>query len=131
MAAPLPAKIESGRPVDTSIRVFRRYIRTYVNRDLSVPVVDATGSISKDCFMEWLGCRHIVPSEPEKTFQRALSAHLTGSDGRPFFSTCNFIPKNRPNNIFFLLLPCNNAGTCIANHTLSIFLLQKRTTFYS
>ncbi|KAH9255251.1 hypothetical protein BASA81_006691 [Batrachochytrium salamandrivorans] len=50
-------------------------------------VLDASGIASEECFAMWLKSRRIPSkSNPRKCFQRALSAHLTASDGRQPFS---------------------------------------------
>ena len=47
--------------------------------------IDASRVVSKECFHAWLVSRCTASAEPEKNFQRSLTAHLTGSDGRvPF-----------------------------------------------
>ena len=75
---------ENSGAIEASIKVFRRYIRTVRSPSETGPVLalDASGIISKDCFREWKESRSVVPAEPEKTFQRILTAHVTASDGR-------------------------------------------------
>lgn len=46
---------------------------------------DAQGVISEECYKHWMQSRKTLPSCPEKSFQRTLSAHLTGVDGRTPF----------------------------------------------
>lgn len=73
-AAPIPAP-------PMSIRLFREYL--VVNAD---GTIDARGIISKACFYEWLKTRRIEETaEACKKYQRTLSNHLSGVDGRcPF-----------------------------------------------
>jgi len=80
------AQRENFAATEASIKVFRRYIRTASSPSEtgSVLALDASGIISKDCFREWKESRSVVPAEPEKTFQRILTAHVTASDGRRF-----------------------------------------------
>lgn len=50
-------------------------------------MLDASGIASDECFSMWLTSRRMPSkSNPKKCFQRALSAHLTASDGRQPFS---------------------------------------------
>jgi hypothetical protein len=64
----------------TSINIFRAYIHRMPNGEL-----DANGVTSEKCYQMWLGSRKSKPTCPEKAFQRALSGHITGVDGRvPF-----------------------------------------------
>jgi hypothetical protein len=66
---------------NTSINIFRSFIR----RVPSTGDLDATGVTSEKCYQLWLNSRKSKPSCPEKAFQRALSGHITGVDGRvPF-----------------------------------------------
>jgi hypothetical protein len=65
---------------NTSINIFRSFIHRLPNGEL-----DATGVTSEKCYQLWLNSRKSKPSCPEKAFQRALSGHITGVDGRvPF-----------------------------------------------
>lgn len=64
----------------TSLNIFRSYMKQHADG-----AIDAKGVISADCYKAWLRSRKSLPSCPEKAFQRALSGHLTGVDGRvPF-----------------------------------------------
>ena len=66
----------------TSIRVFRSYIKKYPDGTL-----DASGIISAECYRAWLSTRKQNTQFKEKAFQRALTGHLTGVDGRsPFLA---------------------------------------------
>lgn len=47
---------------------------------------DASGIISLKCYETWIKTRKGPPTRPEKAFQRTLSAHITGLDGRKPFS---------------------------------------------
>lgn len=68
----------------TSMRVFREFIKRSRNKDGS-DMIDATGVISRECYDLWVKTRKQLPPNPEKAFQRSLSAHVTGVDGRvPF-----------------------------------------------
>jgi hypothetical protein len=66
--------------------IFRTYMLFVKLPDQSV-VLDASGVVSKACFNEWVATRVVQTSsfDYEKSFQRALTAHLTGSDGRKPF----------------------------------------------
>ena len=66
---------------EPSLAVFRRFIR----RD-AAGALQAEAVLSRDCFESWLRSRNSPPAEAEKTFQRSLTAHVTGSDGRTPFS---------------------------------------------
>lgn len=47
--------------------------------------LDASGLVSRQCYDLWVNTRKTLPPNPEKAFQRSLSAHVTGVDGRvPF-----------------------------------------------
>jgi len=76
--------VASAECQETSIRVFRRFITSHKASDGTV-VLDASKIISKECYQTWLEKRLVVTSEPERTFQRSLTAHLTSSDGRQPF----------------------------------------------
>ena len=69
---------------ESSIAVFRRFLVVTKVHDAIVNV-DASRVVSKECYEHWLKTRIGVTNQPEKTFQRALTAHLTGSDGRQAF----------------------------------------------
>ena len=67
-----------------SMRVFREFIKRTHNRDGS-DSIDASGVVSRECYDLWVATRKQLPPNPEKAFQRSLSAHVTGVDGRvPF-----------------------------------------------
>ena len=64
----------------TSIRVFRRFLTRTPKGEIIADQV-----ISKSCYECWLSTRKQSTPNPEKAFQRALSAHLGAADGRiPF-----------------------------------------------
>jgi len=70
--------------LELSIRIFRRYITT---KQMSIGsiCIDASQVISKACYEDWLNSRRgTPPRDPPKRFQRYLTCHLTGSDGREF-----------------------------------------------
>jgi len=69
---------------EPSIRVFRRFIVKAISNDGTVHI-DAHQVVSKNCYEHWLGTRIGTTKDPERTFQRTLTAHLTGSDGRQPF----------------------------------------------
>jgi len=69
---------------EPSITVFRRFLVVTKVRD-EIVNVDASRVVSKECYDQWLKTRIGVKNDPERTFQRALTAHLTGSDGRQAF----------------------------------------------
>ena len=66
----------------TSMRVFREFIHVNpVTKEL-----DASPLFSKECYETWLSTRRKKVPNPPKHFQRTISAHLTGLDGRvPFY----------------------------------------------
>jgi len=69
---------------ESSIHVFRRFITT--TKLLSgAEQLDASKVVRRECYQYWLTTRAGVAREPEKNFQRTLTAHLTGSDGRQPF----------------------------------------------
>jgi hypothetical protein len=66
----------------TSIQLFRAFIVSLPNG-----LLDASKVHSRECYLDWLANRNTQPTDSElKKFQRALSNHLSGVDGRsPFF----------------------------------------------
>lgn len=65
----------------TSIRIFRRFLHENPNTGQ----INAEEITSLACYDQWLKTRKAVPKNPEKAFQRALSSHVCGVDGRlPF-----------------------------------------------
>jgi len=66
--------------VVTSIMVFRKFIE----RD-SDGTLNALKVLSKECYDEWMAQCRTQANSPEKAFRRALSAHVTGVDGRTPF----------------------------------------------
>jgi hypothetical protein len=76
-------KMPEEKKVDgfqTSINVFRKFLKRLPDGS-----VDANEITSTNCYHAWLLARKGVPENPQKAFQRALSGHLTGIDGRvPF-----------------------------------------------
>jgi hypothetical protein len=69
-----------------SMIIFRTYLHFVKLPDQTV-VLDASGVVGKACFNEWVATRVLQTSsfDYEKSFRRALTAHLTGSDGRKPF----------------------------------------------
>jgi len=65
----------------TSIRVFRQFISRGPDGKL-----EASRITSIDCYSAWLQTRKILAGSPERAFRRALSAHITGVDGRTPFN---------------------------------------------
>jgi len=52
-------------------------------------VLNADAITSRECYELWLRTRKQPPANPEKAFQRSLSAHLAATDGRsPFTRKC-------------------------------------------
>jgi hypothetical protein len=65
---------------DTSINIFRDFL-------IKSPTgaIDASQIVSSKCYQAWLSARKTASNTPEKAFQRALSGHVCGVDGRvPF-----------------------------------------------
>jgi len=48
-------------------------------------VIDASAVNGPECYRQWLDSRSETSVDPAKSFQRCLTAHLTGSDGRQPF----------------------------------------------
>lgn len=68
--------------MSSSLQVFRRFFVQLPNGEL-----DAQGVISEECYLAWLESRTSrISASPEKAFHRAISAHLTGVDGRSPFT---------------------------------------------
>jgi len=68
----------------SSIIIFRAFI-DWIKVGNLVVSVDASRVVSRECYLHWLQTRVGTINEPERTFQRSLTAHLTGSDGRQAF----------------------------------------------
>jgi len=66
----------------TSIDVFRRHLSS---AERGSEQASADGVISRECYEDWLSTRASLPVEPEKTFQRALTSTVSGTDGRQPF----------------------------------------------
>lgn len=64
----------------TSLKVFRQFFKR--NPDGSL---DASRINSKECYEAWLGSRKGNCRRPERFFQRTLTAHISGTDGRTPF----------------------------------------------
>jgi hypothetical protein len=71
-----------GSFTGTSIQLFRAYIFSLPNGG-----IDASKIHSRRCYEDWLANRNTQPTDSElRKFQRALSNHVAGVDGRsPFF----------------------------------------------
>uniref|UniRef100_A0A6S8BU75 Uncharacterized protein n=1 Tax=Aplanochytrium stocchinoi TaxID=215587 RepID=A0A6S8BU75_9STRA len=61
----------------TSFQVFRTFITYPCQRGAP----DVSKVFSTECFDEWLRTRAKLPKNPEKTFRRALTAHVCGTNG--------------------------------------------------
>jgi len=73
-------KSDPDRPAMTSIRLFREFLTRHEDGS-----VNATRINSTECYQAWIASRKATATEPEKSFQRTLSSHLTAVDGRvPF-----------------------------------------------
>jgi hypothetical protein len=68
---------------DTSINIFRSFLQKSPKNG---KITSALGVISKECYELWLKTRKFPSKLPEKAFQRALSGHVCGVDGRVPFS---------------------------------------------
>jgi len=75
-----------------SLLVFRRYLTTRRFPD-GAAYIDASQVTSRACFEDWLASRPGIPPHPEKKFQRYLTSHLTGADGRRFLLLHAWLPK--------------------------------------
>jgi hypothetical protein len=82
--SPYDATSSTSSPsTETSIRIFRRYIRTSIDAQGQMQL-DARAVVGRACFEHWKEC-HKPSRDCERGFQRSLTAHLTKSDGRrPF-----------------------------------------------
>jgi len=67
--------------MEPSIRLFRKYIVRQLDGTL-----DASRITSFDCYRDWLETRKNPALMPERAFRKALSCHITGSDGRTPFT---------------------------------------------
>ncbi|KAH9261710.1 hypothetical protein BASA81_000366 [Batrachochytrium salamandrivorans] len=69
--------------------VFNEFIFAIPNKhgvvDLENGPYDASQIISKKCFEKWQKSRTTMPKSAEHSFQRTISAHVTGLDGRKPF----------------------------------------------
>ena len=74
----------------TSLKVFRSFILPKAGGQEGELCAEAI--VSRECFELWLKTRKGDVSNPEKAFQKALSAHISGSDGRNPFSRKCFSP---------------------------------------
>jgi len=63
-----------------------RPVRRFLTRDVN-GVIDASAVNGPECYRQWLDSRSEVSVDPAKSFQRCLTAHLTGSDGRQPFQS--------------------------------------------
>ena len=70
---------------ESSLKVFRRHIKTTVTPDGSVQV-DSEGIVSRACYEDWLSTRPHSTSTPEQKFRRTLTCSVSGTDGRRPFS---------------------------------------------
>jgi len=84
-AAPVAAAPSASKPYETSLKVFRRHLKTFKLPDGSARI-DAEGVISRACYEDWLATRSRSAGEPEKTFQRILTCCVSGTDGRQPFT---------------------------------------------
>ena len=66
------------------MRVFREFLKRKVVNGKEM--IDASQVVSRECYDLWVSTRKALPPNPEKAFQRALSAHITGVDGRVAFT---------------------------------------------
>jgi len=75
-----PRQGATDSPTETSIQVFRRWLTN------DGTAIDASAVMSKACFDDWCTGRSSQSSGGLcRTFQRVLTAHIAGSDGRrPF-----------------------------------------------
>ena len=64
--------------------MFRSYLKQIIHPSGQIEL-DATEVISKECFEDWISSRKTTPIHPRRSFQRALSAHITGLGGRMAF----------------------------------------------
>jgi len=103
-----------------SLALFKKHLRCDANG-----VVDGTRAIGKECFLEWEASRAASdgddnPHKSAKAFQRNLTAHLTGSDGRsPFLpdEEASILLALRAKRVWYASLTCGaaprNHGKCL------------------
>jgi hypothetical protein len=70
----------------SSMAVFRVFIKREVHSGHGQVIINAEGIVSKGCYELWVSSRKQTHSKPGRAFQRALSAHVTATDGRTCFS---------------------------------------------
>ena len=82
--------VSSLAPKMTSMRVFREFMKRIPDpADPKRMIVDASGIVSKACYEMWCSTRNLPFTDDyraAKTFQRALTGHLSATDGRLPFS---------------------------------------------
>ena len=102
---------EAAKIQESSIHVIRRFIVSTKSADGRV-CIDASQVLSKKCYQQWLETRIGVTNEPERTFQRSLTAHLTGSDGRqPFLpeEEAGLLRILRMKKVWFVVFRANDS----------------------
>ena len=70
-----------NKQMTSSIMIFRRFIKA-----TNEMVLDASAVIGRECYEAWLKNKDVVPSNPERVFQRSLNSHVTAVDGRQPFA---------------------------------------------
>ena len=73
--------------LQSSMTVFREFLVQTIDPETNETMIDASAITSLQCYQEWLDSRKSFAKKPENSFQRALSAHLTGADGRDPFTS--------------------------------------------
>ena len=88
MALYFPMQSTANHQKPTSMSTFRKYIRLVPDpADPSRGSLDASEIVSKACYEEWMSAREYdCADHAGKTFQRALTGHISASDGRLPFS---------------------------------------------
>ena len=95
------SNVDKAQKANTSIRIFRKFIEQKVLENGEI-VYDASKVISPECYDMWMKTRRTLSNSPEKSFQRALSSHVCGVDGRHPF-------KRKEALIFSIILFTNDA----------------------
>jgi len=77
--------LQPRRKRETSIVVFRRFLKADNLNSGDDAVIDASDVVSFACYEAWLRNRTAKPGKPEGAFRRSLISHVTSVDGRrPF-----------------------------------------------
>ena len=80
--------VSNNSSPEPSLRVFRRHLYSGMLGANEEPTLGAEmhprNVVSRECYEDWLTTRPAYPQDPQRTFQRCLTAHIGGTDGREF-----------------------------------------------